>query len=78
MTWRHQAACRTAPTGLFFDTRAREETEAKRICARCAVRSECLKEHATERFGVFAGLTAYERLAPTPNALQQRNNKLAS
>jgi hypothetical protein len=42
--------------------RVRQADVAKRICAGCPVRSECLEAHRHERFGVFGGMDANERL----------------
>ena len=71
--WREHAACLAYPSILFFglddsespaDRRARED-EAKRICAGCNVRTECL-EYALEMrepYGIWGGLTELERKA---------------
>lgn len=66
--WRHRAACRDEDPELFFpvsDTGpgARQATQAKAVCARCPVRSECLT-FAMESgldFGIFGGTTERER-----------------
>ncbi|MDQ5874483.1 MAG: WhiB family transcriptional regulator [Actinomycetota bacterium] len=47
---------------LWFPERGRSAEPAKRICARCPVREECLEwalQH--EDFGVWGGLSAQER-----------------
>jgi WhiB family redox-sensing transcriptional regulator len=70
--WEEWAACRYAPTGLFYrdvvseegsEARQTREAHAKSICAACLVRSECL-EYALridEPLGVWGGLTGAER-----------------
>lgn len=69
--WRELARCRSHPAVLFFglddletpaERRIREEA-AKRICAECQVRQECL-EYALatkEPYGIWGGLTEVER-----------------
>jgi WhiB family transcriptional regulator, redox-sensing transcriptional regulator len=70
--WRHRSACRNEDRALFFPTSGEEDNEeepshadptVKLICDACPVRAECL-EYALDRqieFGIFAGLTGYER-----------------
>jgi WhiB family transcriptional regulator, redox-sensing transcriptional regulator len=71
--WRERAACLNYPAILFFglddsespaERRARE-TQAKRICASCVVRNECLDYALTTRepYGIWGGLTELERRA---------------
>ncbi len=67
--WRTSAACATGDPDLFF----RDETvyidQARAVCRRCPVRDDCLAYilaaertiPASERYGVFAALTAAER-----------------
>ena len=48
MSWQHYAACRNRDPELFFPIGStgpavRQLQEAKRICAGCPVRSECLE-----------------------------------
>lgn len=74
--WRQKAACLPLPAVLFFgmddnesplERRAREE-QAKRICAICEVRSECLQfaVETREPYGIWGGLTEIERKALVP------------
>ncbi len=67
--WEDKALCRgdyvlfIAPTGELPEDREVREAAAKRICATCIVREECL-EHALrkkEPAGVWGGLTETER-----------------
>jgi WhiB family transcriptional regulator, redox-sensing transcriptional regulator len=70
--WQEQAACRGRDLSLFFapdserpPARARREAEARKICARCPVRAECLS-HALavpEAYGVWGGMSEEERAA---------------
>lgn len=67
--WAERAACAGMDTNLFFPPPGREghvwTVRAKKICARCAYRRECL-EWAYElerggRWGIYGGATARER-----------------
>lgn len=71
LSWTLLAACRGSERSLFFPPDASERKEerlarelvAKRICAGCAVREECL-EAALERHeshGVWGGMNELER-----------------
>jgi WhiB family redox-sensing transcriptional regulator len=68
--WQERAACQDYESDLFFEpdnelriVRARREQAAKRICAACPVRAECLSfaESGPEVFGVWGGTTQRER-----------------
>jgi WhiB family transcriptional regulator, redox-sensing transcriptional regulator len=68
--WRVLAACRTAEPELFFPISAQgpsvtDAARAKRICASCPVRSQCLDyARATHQtYGIWGGLTEQERRA---------------
>ena len=66
--WRHRAACRDEDPELFFPISgigpgARQEAEAKAVCARCPVREQCLR-YALDNgldHGIFGGTTEPER-----------------
>jgi len=45
-------------TGIFYDGLP---GLAKKFCARCPVRAECLVEGMTERYGIWGGYTPDER-----------------
>jgi WhiB family redox-sensing transcriptional regulator len=72
-TWREEAACLSYPSVLFFGVddsesvadRKVRELEAKRICSRCVVRTECLQYALSMRepYGIWGGLTELERRA---------------
>ena len=57
--WHRDAACRGMGPALFFPVRGASSDEAKAICARCPVRSECLDAAlAVPSMGdVWAGLS---------------------
>ncbi len=69
--WSILAACRGGEGSLFFspDTSERKEDRiereqmAKRICAGCAVTTECLDAaiHRRETHGIWGGLNEIER-----------------
>lgn len=62
--WAAQARCRgTDPEALFVQGAAQHQ--AKKICAGCPVRSQCLADALDNRteFGVWGGLTERERRA---------------
>jgi len=68
LVWSERAACHDAPPDLFFpvsDLGAAEDqiNEAKRICARCPVRTECLQYalRRGEATGIWGGTTEHER-----------------
>ncbi len=66
--WRDRAAC--AAPGVdpewFFPAPGQQGKHAKRICARCPVKAECLADALAvpeaDDHGVRGGLTARERL----------------
>jgi WhiB family redox-sensing transcriptional regulator len=66
--WQDYASCAGAGK-LFFSTRKEDVREAKRICARCPVKTECLDEalqletSANSVFGVRGGMDDHERKA---------------
>ena len=78
--WRIQAACRNAPSSLFFSPegerghdRARREADAKRICHDCPVIGPC-REYAldvAEPYGTWGGLAENDRRRHT-RALQHQ------
>jgi WhiB family redox-sensing transcriptional regulator len=74
--WTERAACLGDAAHLFFaprvaeppDVRGKRETLAKRICARCPVKSPCLAYamQGNETLGIWGGLTEVERRRLTP------------
>lgn len=63
LPWAPHAKCLQADPEAFFPEKGGSTREAKRICARCEVREDCL-EYALasdERFGIWGGLSERER-----------------
>ena len=67
--WRVIAACQSVDPELFFPVSAagkclEEVAEAKRVCARCLVRAECLTfaQRTGQVHGIWGGLTEEERI----------------
>ena len=61
--WTELARCAEVDNALFFPEKGGSVREAKAVCHRCEVRSECL-EYALkheERFGIWGGLSERER-----------------
>jgi WhiB family redox-sensing transcriptional regulator len=73
LDWTVAAACRDSEGSLFYSTDSSERKEdrlerekvAKRICAGCAVREECLEAAVArhESYGIWGGLNEFERRA---------------
>jgi len=83
MDWRGSAACTTEDPELFFPIgttgpAVEQASAAKKICARCSVREECLEFAlaANQDAGVWGGLTEDERR--TLKRARQRRRRLAS
>ncbi len=62
-TWAGYAACRGADPDLFFPAPDDPAIEAKKICAGCAVRQDCLDWCflTNAAYGVWGGTTERER-----------------
>jgi WhiB family redox-sensing transcriptional regulator len=61
--WQERALCAQTDPEAFFPEKGGSTREAKKICAGCEVRAECL-EYALahdERFGIWGGLSERER-----------------
>ncbi len=61
--WQERAVCAQVDPEAFFPEPGGSTSEAKRVCARCEVKGECL-EYALandERFGIWGGLSESER-----------------
>jgi WhiB family transcriptional regulator, redox-sensing transcriptional regulator len=80
MDWRHRSACRDEDPELFFpvgisDSRPsqRQIGQAKAVCRRCPVTSECLAWalETGQDAGVWGGLSDDER-----RALKRRNRRI--
>jgi WhiB family redox-sensing transcriptional regulator len=63
--WRTQAACRGLDPELFYPKRGTRTAPARKVCAACPVRADCL-EYALANFekdGIWGGTTGKERRA---------------
>lgn len=61
--WQERSLCSQTDPEAFYPEKGGSTREAKRICSRCEVKSECL-EYALgheERFGIWGGLSERER-----------------
>lgn len=61
--WQERALCSQSDPEAFFPEKGGSTREAKRICGRCEVKSECLEYALShdERFGIWGGLSERER-----------------
>ena len=61
--WQERALCAQTDPEAFFPEKGGSTREAKRVCASCEVRSECLDYALAndERFGIWGGLSERER-----------------
>jgi WhiB family redox-sensing transcriptional regulator len=61
--WHERALCAQTDPEAFFPEKGGSTREAKRICARCEVKAECLEFALAqdERFGIWGGLSERER-----------------
>ncbi|MCR2801699.1 WhiB family transcriptional regulator [Microbacterium sp. zg.Y909] len=63
LAWQSDALCSQTDPEAFFPEKGGSTRDAKRVCASCDVRTECL-EYALrndERFGIWGGLSERER-----------------
>ena len=62
-SWRDQALCAQADPEVFFPERGGSPRAARRVCARCPVRRQCLQWalENDERYGIWGGLTEDQR-----------------
>src|SRR5438552_7734272 len=64
--WQDRARCREYDPEIFFPEKGGSSREAKRVCAECPVRIECLNYalRRDERYGVWAGMSEREPRRP--------------
>lgn len=62
-SWRDAALCAQTDPEAFYPEKGGSTREAKKVCASCGVRDECLQSalDADERFGIWGGLSERER-----------------
>ena len=63
VSWQHKALCSQTDPEAFFPEKGGSTRDAKRVCAQCEVREQCLKwaiDH-DERFGIWGGMSERER-----------------
>ena len=63
LAWQERALCAQTDPEAFFPEKGGSTREAKRVCAACEVREECLAYALAndERFGIWGGLSERER-----------------
>lgn len=61
--WRDLALCAQTDPEIFYPEKGESSRPAKKVCAGCEVRAECLQDALDnrERFGVRGGLSERER-----------------
>lgn len=61
--WQERSLCSQTDPEAFYPEKGGSTADAKRICSRCEVKSECLEYALThdERFGIWGGLSERER-----------------
>lgn len=70
MNWQKRGRCRDMNPELFFPVGTKgpaiaQIAEAKAVCAKCPVRTECLEWaiESGQEYGIFGGMTEDERKA---------------
>lgn len=63
LAWQVDALCAQTDPEAFFPEKGGSTRDAKKVCASCTVRSECLEYALSndERFGIWGGLSERER-----------------
>lgn len=61
--WQERAICSQVDPELFFPNKGQSSREAKKVCAECPVKAECLEYALTNHLtsGVYGGLSERER-----------------
>lgn len=65
--WRNYSRCLREPSDKFFpeDNRGVEPPypppDVKQICEQCPVAGRCLQANMNEEYGIFGGMTGYQR-----------------
>jgi len=63
LAWQVDSLCAQTDPEAFFPEKGGSTRDAKKICASCDVRAQCLEYalHNDERFGIWGGLSERER-----------------
>ena len=63
LAWQDEALCAQTDPEAFFPEKGGSTREAKKVCASCDVKAECLEYALSndERFGIWGGLSERER-----------------
>ncbi len=63
LAWQSDSLCAQTDPEAFFPEKGGSTREAKKICAACEVKAQCLDYALTndERFGIWGGLSERER-----------------
>jgi len=63
LEWRVDGKCNGVDPDLFFPKRGESTSEAKKVCASCPVKSECLEFAlaTSEKYGIWGGKSERER-----------------
>ena len=63
LSWQRDALCSQTDPEAFFPEKGGSTRDAKRICAGCDVRTQCLEFALAndQRFGIWGGLSERER-----------------
>lgn len=61
--WMAESLCAQVDPELFFPDKGASTKEAKKVCQKCPVTSECLEYamSSDDRYGVFGGLSERDR-----------------
>ena len=63
LSWQERALCAQTDPEAFFPEKGGSTREAKKICAQCDVKAQCLEFalNIDARFGIWGGLSERER-----------------
>jgi WhiB family redox-sensing transcriptional regulator len=69
LTWQDAAGCQWTDPEAFFPGKGESVRAAKRVCAACPVKAECLQYALEngERFGIWGGLSERQRRRLSPD-----------
>lgn len=72
--WMQHGACRGVATTLFFPERGVDASEAKKVCATCPVKDECLDYalRTCQKIGIWGGTSEFERRAMRKEVRSER------